>query len=180
MKHLLLVYSLVMAMSVAAQPAGKKCVLPLVKWTLTLPVGFVSFPARDTHIPIAAGHWDTGRYVPKRSLLTAMNGPNLLEVTIAGCDPAKSPDNAKWKKQIYDAEAAEKDVRVDSASTDVTIDGVVFTTIILVRRKNNLIEDKRVLMWTCYKGYALSVMYLSTNRHVGEQLNAMLRGSSFH
>jgi hypothetical protein len=180
MKHLLLVYGLFTTISVGAQPNGKKYVLPLVKWTMTLPEGFVSIPSRDTHVPIVPGRQDTAQHVASRSLLTAMSGPNLLVVSVEGCDPAKPVDNPAWEKRAYNGDSGETDSRLDSASTEITIDGVAFTTFILIRRKNELIQTKRVLMWTCYKGYILSVMYLTTSRKVGEQLNAMLRESSFH
>jgi hypothetical protein len=180
MKQLLFLYGLFVATSAGAQSGGQKHTLPLVNWTMTLPAGFVSFPARDTHIPIVPGRRDTSKYLPTRDLLTAMSGPDLLVVSIAGCDPAKAGDNTAWEKRAYDGEAGGKDFQVDSASSEVTIDGVIFNAFVVVSRKNNLIQARTMGMWTCYKGYNLSVMYRSTSRKASEQLYAMLQQSSFH
>jgi hypothetical protein len=180
MKQLLFLVGLFVTISVGAQSGGQKCTLPLVKWTMTLPAGFVSFPARDTHLPIVPGRRDTSKYVPTRDLLTAMSGPNLLLVSISGCDPTKPGDNVAWEKLAYDRQGGGKEYEVDSASGEIKIDGILFTTFVLVRKKNNLIQLKTVSMWTCYKGYNLSVQYQCTDKKAGEQLYAMLQQSSFH
>ncbi len=181
MKRIILILCFFNLVHAFAQPSGKKYTFDQIGWSIILPGDFTAFPSAEQSIQIQPGKKADKGFLSKR-LIMAMKDANTFSVSLSSCD--LRDENASdvfsaANRQSYAGSSKEEGIKCDSATTTVSIDGVSFKRYSLTTKKNNLIKNNYITLFTCYKGYSIYITLLYYSKNAGEELESMLEHSKF-
>jgi hypothetical protein len=175
-----------------AQQAGTTYIFKAVGWTMTLPPEFkIVDSAKNANLK------ETGRKIiadanninldisSTRILIAAMKAPrNSFSAAIIPFDPKKDGPYSAVRRRVKEVlykTFVEKipDGKIDSSSTNITIDGLAFYKFQVVGTLKGKTLFHMVLLSKDYKGYDFGISYLYVDDATRDQVETILRTCKF-
>ena len=175
-----------------AQLQGNKYFFKEVGWTLVLPAEFKLIDSADNATRNERGkklleeaNDITADISETKTLISATkNTYNYFNSTITPFDPSKDGDYNASNKTVRDMTykaLAEKmpDAKIDSSSTEVTIDGLTFNDFRVTVTLKEKVLFNMVLISKLYKGYDFGISYLYLDEKTKGQVESIINNSRF-
>jgi hypothetical protein len=175
-----------------AQTSDTKYTFPQVGWTMYLPASFKIIDSAKN-----AAMTENGKKTMEdannikadfsglKTLVSAMkNATNYFNSTITPYDPKTEGSYAKTnqglKGILYNTFAQKiPNAKIDSASSQLTIDGVTFLRFYLRLKLDTRVLFHMVVLSKYYKGYDFGITYLYTDEESKAELESILTTSKF-
>jgi hypothetical protein len=168
-----------------AQNAGKKYMFKEIHWTITLPEDFKTFRSVADDVDIerekanSKGDHANGGVPVVKTLISAMKEANVFNAGIAVAQSNSNENGRRAFEKSYNEYKKNDKIALDSSTTAESIDGVIFVKYQLTVRNNGKISSRMVWLSTQYNGYHLSITYLYSSKEAKDEIETMLKNSSF-
>lgn len=183
--------TLLFSLFIRAQDSATTFTFNEVGWTIKLPHAFKAMSVADNEKVMQRGanaieeaSGIKADLKATKTLLAAVSGYNFLTVTVTHFDP-KTDGSYKASNQLVKNAMTKtfqeklKDAVVDTATTQITIDGVTFDRFRITVILKGLAVLNSIMLSDLYKGYDFGISYVYVDDKAKAQLDEMLRTSTF-